>query len=277
MKLAWVTDCHLDHTTIDSTIKFINNVKQKNPDGLVITGDISDAKSIGSHLAMIEEGLQMPIYFVLGNHDYYKGSISGVRKQMSEIMSISPYLKYLSQSSYIQLSDTTALVGHDGWYDGLNGDRHKKMFLMTDWYLIDEYCANGGGKHALRMQLHDEKMIVEYSQLLAQEAVEHVFTGIKAALRYHKKIIIATHVPPFVDACLYNNGPSDAFALPWFSSKMMGDMIRSAARANPNVDFTVLAGHTHSKCDLQITKNLNVSVGGVQYGSPVVQKIIDVT
>ena len=40
-----------------------------------------------------------------------------------------------------------------------------------------------------------------------------------------KKIIVLTHVPPFKEACLHEGKMSDDDWLPYFSSKVMGDVL----------------------------------------------------
>ena len=78
----WATDIHLDHLTDEAVVQFAQSGRAAGAAGLFVTGDISNAQAIVKHLAMLESGLSVPIYFVLGNHDYYGGRIENVRKQM---------------------------------------------------------------------------------------------------------------------------------------------------------------------------------------------------
>ena len=50
-----------------------------------------------------------------------------------------------------------------------------------------------------------------------------------------KKIIIATHVPPFPECCLHKGKQSDQNWLPYFASKAMGDVVSSFAKKNPEI------------------------------------------
>ena len=59
--------------------------------------------------------------------------------------------------------------------------------------------------------------------------------------------------------------------MPWFTSKMMGDMLMDASKAFPQHTFTVFCGHTHGKFDGKITDNLSVHVGGAEYNKPGLQ------
>ena len=42
-------------------------------DAVVITGDIGESPNVAAYLRELEQGLQRPIYFVLGNHDFDRG------------------------------------------------------------------------------------------------------------------------------------------------------------------------------------------------------------
>ena len=83
-RLAWATDIHLNFVDGDAG-PFCDLVTQTGAGGLVITGDISEAKTIEQDLAAIESLLSLPIYFVLGNHDFYNGSIAAVRKAVASL------------------------------------------------------------------------------------------------------------------------------------------------------------------------------------------------
>jgi hypothetical protein len=107
----------------------------------VITGDISEAKTIEQDLAAIESRLSFPIYFVLGNHDFYNGSIAAVRKVVAGLCRRSRRLHYLSDEGVIPLNETTALVGHDGWADGRLGDYAGSTVELTDYTVIEEFMG----------------------------------------------------------------------------------------------------------------------------------------
>ena len=79
-----------------------------------------------------------PIYFVLGNHDFYRGSVAGTRSAVAEIVHGSQNLVYLTQAGVVELTPHTALVGHDGWADGRLGDLDGSDVILNDFLLIDE-------------------------------------------------------------------------------------------------------------------------------------------
>jgi Icc protein len=127
-QIAWTTDLHLDfvedHQEID---KFCQSITASNPDLVLIGGDIAAAGTVEMWLELLARKIRRPIYFVLGNHDFYKGSITGVRSRITNLCRRSPNLHWLSNSGVIELSPNTRLIGHDGWADGRlgNGIRSK--------------------------------------------------------------------------------------------------------------------------------------------------------
>jgi predicted phosphodiesterase len=73
MKLAWVTDPHIDPTTEANLRRAMRAGGQV--DAAVCTGDLSSAPRLREHLHQLREALRCPVYFVLGNHDYYGGGL----------------------------------------------------------------------------------------------------------------------------------------------------------------------------------------------------------
>lgn len=233
-------------------------------------------KKIVYHLSILEKYVQRPIYYTAGNHDYYGGSIESVRKQLKELSGISPYIKYLSEMQYVSLTKNTGLVGHDGWYDVMNGNIESR-FLMYDWAYIHDFIPHSGGpKFIGNGNLLNRGSIIALARKLAHESVIHVQLGIKAALRQHKNIIILTHIPPFVEAHQFQGKKGDDNASPYYTSKLMGLMLKDVAAANPNVKFSVYCGHTHGKWSGNILPNLVCNVGESEYNVPMIQRVVDV-
>jgi hypothetical protein len=137
---------------------------------------------------------------------------------------------------------------------------------MTDWNAIHDFLSVNGSKAT----------IVAKARELAHAGVLHVQEGIKQAVRYHSNIIVLTHYPPYQESHIHEGRVGDMHAQPWFTCRMMGEMLRDAAKAYPNVKFTVLAGHTHGKYDGKIANNLEIHVGGAEYNQPALQGLIEV-
>jgi predicted MPP superfamily phosphohydrolase len=117
MRLAWATDIHLDHASESARCKFCQSVKEQ-ADALVVTGDIAESRILGSALTALAALTERPVYFVLGNHDFYRGSIADTRRQVAYVVGDTEGLVYLSESGVLELTPNTALIGHDGWADG---------------------------------------------------------------------------------------------------------------------------------------------------------------
>lgn len=85
MRLAWLTDIHLNFVDALTMRRFFESVTQQ-ADAVAISGDIAESHDVYHYLRRIEEIVKKPIYFVLGNHDFYRGSISQVRRLVAEVV-----------------------------------------------------------------------------------------------------------------------------------------------------------------------------------------------
>jgi hypothetical protein len=106
---------------------------------------------------------------------------------------------------------------------------------------------------------------------------ERLKKNLQLAMQQHslKKIIVLVHAPPFRESCLHEGEISNDDYLPFFASKIKGDVLLEAAKANPEIDFLVLCGHTHSSSYYKPLDSLTVKAGSVEYGKPIVQEVIE--
>ena len=141
MKILWLTDIHLNFVSTNDIEDLCRQVLAYQPDMVLLAGDIAEAPTVGSYLMLLEQQLQCPINFVLGNHDFYKGSIAEVKTAMAELTADSPWLNYLPQSGIIKLTDSSCLIGHDSWADGRNGDYERSGVMLNDYMLISELAG----------------------------------------------------------------------------------------------------------------------------------------
>ena len=266
MKLAWLTDIHLNFLRPAAVEAFLDMLAGAEADAFVITGDIAEADDVAIHLHSITARAERPVYFVLGNHDFYRGSIAGVRKTVGSLCSVTPNLRWLSDVNAVPLTDDACLIGHDGWGDGRFGDYHGSDVMLNDFGLIAEF---GGFEENA-----DERLAKLYA--LGDEAAEHFRAVLPDALYQFRHVIVATHVPPFREACWHEGKVSDDNWLPFFSCKAVGDALVEAMAAAPDRTMTVLCGHTHGGGESLILPNLRVLTGGARYGRPEVQRLIAV-
>lgn len=265
MKAAWLTDIHLNFLKSKQVQDFLHALSKESADCLLMSGDIGEADSIIGYLEDIETVLQKPFYFVLGNHDFYKGSIKAVRANVSDFVKTSDKLIWLNEVEYIVLTDETALVGHDSWADGRLGDMQSSRVELNDFRMIEE------------LQIRDKYYRAEVMQQLADQAARHFYKALPQVLENYQHIIVITHVPPFKEACWHEGKNSDDEWLPFFSCKVVGDVLKDMMEQHPSCEMTVYCGHCHSSGECQILPNLKVITGGAEYGAPKIQSIIDVT
>lgn len=241
-----------------------------NPSHIVIAGDISEADTLENDLAELEKYSNgTPILFVLGNHDFYGGSVSVVRGMMEEDHNLSWYGKnfvahsnafWLGSAPFVKLSDEAYIVGHDGFWDGGYSDWFASKLDMIDYHVIHELC----NKTCPTRQDTYNKL-----QVLAKESADFVTDGVEAAIKDGaKKVFIVTHVPPFKENSTFRGQISDGTWLPHFSSAIMGDALLGLAYANPEVEFQVLCGHSHGRALYQATSNMVCLTADAAYKRP---------
>ena len=262
-RFAWLTDIHLNFLTPERTEKFLEEVRQLGAHGVLIGGDIAEAHDLVPHLERLDDHLQVPIYFVLGNHDYYFGSIAQVRAEVRELCDARPRLHYLSDSPPLGLTAEIGLVGHDGWADARHGDYLGSLVSMNDFKLIGELA--GHTKEGRRSIL----------EALGDEAAAHVARQLPAALERYPHVVLLTHVPPVREACWHQGRLSDDQWAPHFSCKAMGDVILEIMPRWPDRQLTVLCGHTHGRGETMPLPNIKILTGGADYGQPKVQAVFE--
>jgi Icc protein len=87
-------------------------------------------------------------------------------------------------------------------------------------------------------------------------------------------LIIATHVPPFLEASLYQGKPSEPAFAPHFVNLALGQVLLELACQNPEKEITVLCGHTHHLARYSPLPNLTIRVAGAEYNRPMVADVI---
>jgi 3',5'-cyclic AMP phosphodiesterase CpdA len=258
MKLAWVTDIHLDFVGPEGADRFFEEVAATGADGVLVGGDIATATSVVPILRRMGERLGRPVWFVLGNHDFYGGSIAAVRERAAQL-SKEGEVVWLGATEVVELSPEVGLVGHDGWGDARLGDHAGSTVVLNDFFHIAELV--GLGKADLGRRLN----------VLGDESAAHLARVLPPALERFEHVVVLTHVPPFRDACWHDGGLSDEEWLPYFTCRAVGDVLSEAAQKWPQRRLLVLCGHTHSAGVCQPLPNLRVLTGAAAYGRPAVQ------
>jgi predicted phosphohydrolase len=263
-RLAWATDVHLNFLSAKGLDAFREALAQQEADIVVITGDIAEAPTLEPLLSVLAAELKIPIYFVLGNHDYYRSNIRDVRAAVRALSERSPWLGWLPALGAVELRSDVALVGVDGWSDGRCGDFMRSPVMLNDYLLIADLAGMGKGER------------LEELHRLGDAEAEALRGPLAEALAKYKRVIVATHVPPFKEACWHEGKISNDDWLPHFTCRAVGEVLREAALAHPENKIRVLCGHTHGAGSAEILPNLKVVTGAAEYGEPRVQGVIEI-
>ena len=264
MRIAWLTDVHLNFLAPEVVRDFLVQLNDTGAEAFLISGDIGEAHSVTTFLEQIDEAVRRPIYFVLGNHDFYFGSIAHVRQSTIELCRQRPRLHYLTHSGWHPLTAKTAVVGHDGWADAREGDYMRSYVAMSDYRLIAELAhLNKASRWPILQRLGDE-------------SAAHIHTHLPRALEKHEHAILVTHVPPLRNACWYDGQISDDEWSPHFTCQAVGCAMLEIMKQHPDRRLTVFCGHTHGCGETQPLPNVMVYTGGAEYGHPTVARIFEV-
>jgi 3',5'-cyclic AMP phosphodiesterase CpdA len=262
VRLAWSTDCHLNFLNPAGLARFYDAARALRPDALLLTGDIAEADSLSEALQGVHNALRVPVYFVLGNHDFYGGSVAAVHDAMRALTARDQGLYWLPASGPIALPDGRVLLGQDGWGDGRAGTPEASGVRLNDWRQIEEFRRAGAMFNLpARLALLRE---------LADASAAALRADLASALARAGDVLVMTHVPPFDGACWHEGAVSGPDWLPWFTCRATGDALLEQAAAHPARTITVLCGHTHSSGTFAPRANLVVRTGAAEYGAPVV-------
>jgi predicted MPP superfamily phosphohydrolase len=262
-RVVWLTDLHLNFLLAEPVRAFLAEVAAAQPDAVLVGGDIAEAHNVCHFLAQIDEAIPAPVYFVLGNHDFYFGSIRETREHVAQFCAGHPKLHYLSVERAAELAPHVGLVGHDGWADGRLGNYPRSLVVMHDFKLIAELA----GLNKLDRW--------EVLKSLADEAAAHVRRVLPAALEKYRDVVLLTHVPPFREACWHEGRLSDDDWAPHFTCQATGQAILEIMRRWPDNRLTVLCGHTHGGGETHPAPNLHVITGAAEYGAPKIARVFE--
>ncbi len=263
-RITWLTDIHLNFVDATRISEFLAHLSDAAPDLILLGGDIAELTDVCHFLSLLDDHLNRPIYFVLGNHDFYFGSIAQVRDEVRQLCRERDNLVYLTDEPGIELTRSVGLVGHDGWADARIGDYERSMVMMNDYRLIAEFT--GLGKQQRWPLL----------KALGDEAAAAVRRDLPRALDRHEMVYFLTHVPPLREACWHNGRISDDEWAPHFTCKAVGDALLQIMRDYPQRELTVLCGHTHSAGETHPLENMRIFTGGAEYGFPAINRLFRV-
>ena len=258
--ITWASDLHIDH--LDSVARAtLGERLRAAASPLVVTGDVSVAPTLTADLEWLATGNAGPVFFVLGNHDHYGSSVAAVRDEMTALAERNPRCQWLPPAGVVSLQGGWALVGVDGWADGHHGDPLGTPVRLNDDRLIGELAAYPSRRERLAVK-----------RALADADAQRLATLLDRASAISDSILVATHVPPFVEALPERGRLATKEWLPMLVCEATGVVLRAFAADHPHHSVVVLAGHTHVARDVRITPNLRCVVAGARYGEPALRE-----
>lgn len=264
-KIAWATDVHLDHVASPERVALGRRLAAAQAEAVVLTGDISVAACFAEHVSQLRREVEGPVYFVLGNHDFYGGRVDEVRAMVRHRFDEGDTLYLHGRIAWV---GELAVVGVDGWGDARLGDVAGTDLELTDFDLI----------HDLEGRSPDERKAI--LRALGDESAEALRAPLIQAVGRTTRVLVLTHVPPFAEAVSSDypdEGPSArARWLPYFACEAVGKVLLEVADANPQCRIEVLCGHTHHRGEVRLRPNLRVRSGRAEYGRPEVQEVLTV-
>ncbi len=261
-RIGWATDIHLSVCDESTRQGFYNEVRSAKLDQLWLGGDIGEADNIETLLSELIISVETRVYFVLGNHDFYFGSISGVRAMADQLCKQYEEAVYLSHCRVREVTPKIGVVGHDGWADGRIGDYETSMVMMHDYRHIEE--LSGYGK------------LERWEHMKAQgdQAARHLENTLPEAMEKYEEVYLVTHVPPLREACWYEGNIANDEWAPHFTCKAVGDTILEIAAKYPS-NLSVFCGHTHSSGVCHPAPNITIYTYGAEYEKPRLSKILE--
>jgi hypothetical protein len=264
-RLAWATDIHLNFLEPAQRRAFAEALIAAGADGVVISGDIAEARDFEELLDELAAVVARPIWFVLGNHDFYRGSVDAVRARATELTRRHPHLRWLPACGVVKLADDLALIGHDGWGDARLGNFAATPVQLSDFFVIRDLALVPPDARLARLRA------------LGDEAAAYLEDAIGQALAWARRLLVVIHVPPFREACWFEGGISDDDWLPYFTCAAAGEALMRAMAGRPDARMTVVCGHTHGRGRADVLPNLVVLTGAAEYGKPAIERVLELS
>lgn len=253
LKIIWYSDTHLNRLLPWNRFLFVKRVKSQKADGLFLTGDISHGLSINSDLQYLAEKLDIPIYFVLGNHDYYLRSMDKVHDQLLNLTSKYSNLHWLTNSQVLSLNKKTAVIGAEGWYDASLGDPEYLKYTL-DWLLIKDF----------RKLSNFKERLAKFKEL-ALNSADLISKKLEESFENHKITYILTHYPAWEQATRDVGTYMEKFWLPYNVNLTMGRAIEKVVKKHKKKRVIVLSGHLHCQSTIMVNKRIQCVVNDASY------------
>lgn len=241
LKILWLTDTHVDKISAENYQELLDFIIASKADGMWLTGDIGDPPRNIEFLKALFERYKKPVFFVLGNHDFYKYKIADMRFKMTQLVKSYPLANYLSETPGLD-SDGHLMVGMD-------------CFANTGQDIIQQMTWDSD--HILDLDALNESHLTAQLNALAEKDAKRLLKKCQQQIHTHiKKVSILTHVPP-------SDSMKGQFLVKphqknrsVFYSLTLSDVLHQLASDFPSVQFNVYSGHIHQTQLYQIAGNM---------------------
>lgn len=250
-KVLWLTDLHLMPWRRKS---FVKAILSESPEAVFLTGDIANLGfTLITDLTYLAERVSVPIYFVLGNHDFWFSSFAIVAQKIRSLCQKYPHLVWLTEAGVVPLNSKNCLIGTEGFYSGDVGNQNYIKYTL-DWIFIKDFRA---------LTSWDERFI-KFREL-AEESAADIKNKLQQAFLTHQTVYLLTHYPPWVEANQYHNIIIEKFWEAYNNNLPLGQEIEKVMVDYPDKKVIVCAGHSHFPIRIKIAANIECRVGKGSY------------
>lgn len=257
----FLTDPHIDYILSFKFKSILEKIKKFPIKAIFAAGDFANGNSGLKYLEILQKTTNFPIYYVLGNHDFWGSTFEKTEKLHSSNKNSN--LNYLtSLEKPIRLNDNTCLIGENGWYDGGWGVNHYLLISSLDFLLIKNLSIFSSREEKLRAV-----------ENLARLSIERLSNKLHLALEEYDTVYLLTHVPPWPDETSVDW--IDELWKPYNSCKLMAEFLQKVMANYPNKKLKIWAGHTHMDHYL-VKGNIEMRVASASLGSINIDTIISI-
>lgn len=253
-KILWLTDTHLTFSFLWKKYALIKYLKNIEADALFLSGDISNGFFIDYIIYYLATHLNIPIYFILGNHDYYFRKISEVHNDIKCLTKKYDNLYWLTENDVLKLKEDTCIIGAEGWYD-CNYGNINYIKLTFDWRFIKDFRKIKSSKKKIQIF---KKMAEDSADLIEKKLMKALNSGFK-------QIYLITHVPPFKEATRDEGTILEQFWLPYNTNTALGEKLKSIMINFPDRKLIILCGHIHDRVVVNINNNIECRTNNANY------------
>lgn len=258
-KYVWLTDPHIK---VIGRYKFLNVILDQKPAGVFLTGDISEGPVFLSDLAFLGKKIGRPIYFVLGNHEFWGSSFAKIQEGVRQLCKQYRNLIWLDEANIVPLSEEACVIGASGWYDARVGNPSYIKYTF-DWWAIEDF-----------RKLPNMNARIERFRELADESAQLISNRLEEALETYRIVYLATHFPPYPEAHRASDWISEKFYEPYNTNVALGEAIDRVMDKHKKRHLHIICGHTHSRVQIIRRPNIECRVGGGSYSKISDEEII---